>query len=245
MSLEHPKVLNQVLNALKRIPEAVAVAAYGSTATQRWSPESDLDLILILEGGAPVNSVHFAVEGIQIDLNLKSRERLLRHDFGWLPPSGLTALWDPNHLFNEVPVLVNSTHAVEHFRYAHRHRLQKLHRWIREDSDVADLLAAGATHWIAVSYFHARNMRFPGIDKAVPYWRNHDPKIIDLLVGAAKEQQNRLERIELASEIALAPVGGLWNTDDVYMTGWDGPPRGDEIQRTRILLDPVLSLSGD
>lgn len=245
MNPVHLDVLNRILHELRRIPQVEAVAAYGSTATQRWSPESDLDLVAILAGDAPVNSVHFFVRGIPVDLNLKSRTSWARDEVGWLPPGGLEALWDPERLFVDVPAPRSSTHDVEQYRYAHRHRLLKLQRWIRDDPDVAGLLAAGATHWIAVSWFHARNMRFPGIDQAVPYWRDHDPKMIELLVGAVKEQEDRLVRIEQASEIALSPVGGLWKAEEVHMTGWSGPPTVDEMQATRTLLDPVLSMRGD
>jgi predicted nucleotidyltransferase len=242
MSASHQAVLNRILQELRRMPEVNAIAAYGSTATQRWSPESDLDLIVILAGDAPVNSVHFFVDGIPVDLNLKSRENWIKGGLGWLPPDGLESLWDPEYLFEDVPEPPSSSHDVEQYRYAQRHGLLKLQRWIREDSDVADLLAAGATHWIAVSYFHARGMRFPGIDNAVPYWRDHDPKMIELLIGAVKEQDDRLGRIEQASEIALSPVGGLWNTGEVHITGWNGPPTVDEVERIKQLLCPVLSL---
>lgn len=242
MSVNHRAVLERVLDALKNTPDVQAVATYGSTAARQWAPESDLDLILILSDEAPVNGVHVFVDSIPIDMSLKSYERWVNSDVGWLPPDGITPEWDPHDVLKHPPQTPRPTEAAEHFRYAHRHRLFKLQRWMRDDADVADLLAAGATHWIAVSYFHARGMRFPGIDQCVTYWREHDPEMVDLLIRAAKDPEDRLARVTLASEKALAPIGGLWQDTEVFITGWDGPPTVDEARRAKALLAPVLSL---
>ena len=239
----HQAILDRVLQELVRMPEIAAVGAYGSTATLQWTPESDLDLILIVNGAAPVNSLHFFVVGVSVDINLKSRTTWVDGERGWLPPDGLVALWDPEHLFPFTTDSQKSSTDAEHFRYAHRHRLLKLQRWMREDSDIADLMAAGATHWLAVSYFHARGMRFPGIDQAVFYWREHDSEMVDLLVNAAKETEHRLDRITRASDIALEPIGGLWRDDEVFMTGWNGSPTSDETTCAKELLAPVIGLS--
>jgi hypothetical protein len=105
-------------------------------------------------------------------------------------------------------------------------------------------MAAGATHWIAVSWFHARSLRFPGIDQAVALWRDRDPEMIDLLTGAAREREYRLDRIARASEIALAPIGGLWSEGEIHMTGWQGTPTTDEAARARSLLSSILDPAG-
>ncbi len=245
MSSVHQSILDRVLQELKHMPVIAAIAAYGSTASRQWTPESDLDLVLILNVEAPVNSVHFFVDGVPVDINLKDRDRWTDGDLGWLPPNGVEAVWDPGRLFEDVLPPPSATSDAEQYRYAHRHRLHKLQKWIRQDADIADLLAAGATHWIAVSYFHARGMRFPGIDQAVFYWRTHEPQMVDLLVGAAMEREDRLKRVKRASEIALSPVGGLWSANEIYLTGWNGPPTTDETRRAKVLLEPIFSLADE
>jgi hypothetical protein len=204
---------------------------------------SDLDLIFIVEHEAPVNSLHFFVDGIPVDLNLKSLGAWSNGDRGWLPPEPLTPLWDPERLFAGVESPSASASDVQQYRYAHQHRLFKLNKWIGRDDVIADLMAAGATHWIAVSWFHARNMRFPGIDRAVAHWRASEPEMIELLTGAARERQDRLQRITRASELALAPVGGLWSSGEIHMTGWHGAPGAEQVAKARELLSPILDFS--
>jgi predicted nucleotidyltransferase len=243
MILPHSAALKGLVDRARELPSIVAIGAYGSTASETWSAHSDLDLVVILEEHAPVNSLHFFffVEGIPVDLNLKQREAWSSGDYGWLPPEAITPLWDPDGLFTGVqPPSASSTDAHQ-YRYAHRHRLLKLTKWIGSDDEVADLMAAGATHWIAVSWFHARNMRFPGIDQAVAYWRMHEPELIELLTGAALSRRTRLERVTKASEIALAPVGGLWSEGDIHITGWNGPPSAGEIASAKAFLSELLN----
>lgn len=102
MNLPHSDVLRHLVGRAKRLPGIVAVGAYGSTATGRWTDHSDLDLLHIVEEDAPVNSIHFFFDGIPIDLNLKQRESWCGGNYGWLPTEEITALWDPEGLFSGV-----------------------------------------------------------------------------------------------------------------------------------------------
>jgi len=241
MNLPHGAVLKRLVERAATIPDVVAVGAYGSTASGAWTVHSDLDLIVILAHEAPVNSLHFFIDGVPVDLNLKRQEDWITGEHGWLPQEAITPLWDPEGLLTDVRPYAAPSSDVQQYRYAHRHRLFKLSKWIGLDDEIADLMAAGATHWIAVSWFHARNLRFPGIELAVEHWRENDPEMIDLLIGSTRWRQDRLERITRASELALAPVGGLWSEGDVHMTGWDGPPKADEMAKARTLLLPLLN----
>lgn len=244
MNLSHSDVLQRLVRRAKDIPGIVAVGAYGSTATETWTAHSDLDLIFIVEEDAPVNSLHFFFDDVPVDLNLKRRESWLGGNYGWLPPREITALWDPQSLFSGVQPPLTSSSDTQQYRYAHRHRLLKLAKWIGRDDEIADLMAAGATHWIAVSWFHARDMRFPGIDQAVTHWRVHQPEMIDLLIGATRDRRSRYERIAEAPEIALAPVGGLWSEGDLHVTGWHGPPSDTEIAGAKALLAQLADKRG-
>jgi predicted nucleotidyltransferase len=179
MTRDHAAVLERLVERAMAVPGIVAIAAYGSTASGAWNAHSDIDLIFIMAGEAPVNSLHFFVDGIPVDLNLKPREAWEQGDYGWLPPAPITRLWDPDNLFVDVEPPTASSSDAEQDRYAHRHRLFKLTKWIGRDDKIADLMAAGATHWIAVSWFHARNLRFPGIDLAVAHWREAEPEMIE------------------------------------------------------------------
>lgn len=240
MVLSHMAALKRLIAAARELSWVAAMGAYGSTATQSWSEHSDLDLIMILEDVAPVNSIHFFFDGIPVDLNLKNRHAWVGGDYGWLPPGEIIGVWDPDGLFATVQPPAATSSDVQQYRYAHRHRLMKLAKWIGRDDDIADLMAASATHWIAVSWFHARNLRFPGIDQAVMHWRTHQPEMIELLIGAARDRRSRYERIAEASAIALEPVGGLWSDGELHVTDWHGPPSETDIASARLLLEQLL-----
>ncbi len=84
--------------------------------------------------------------------------------------------------------------------------------------------------------------RLPGIDQAVAHY---DPEMIDLLTGAAREREHRLDRIVKASETALFPVGGLWSEGEIHTTGWHGPRSAAEAAQDRTLLSSILDSRAD
>jgi hypothetical protein len=216
----HGAALDRLIALAISVEGAAALAAYGSTATRTWTAFSDLDLILWIEGDVRVNSVHFTFEGIPVDLNLKSLATWRSGNTGWLPPTTLSPLWDPQGIVPTTPPPVQvSTADMSQFRYAHAHRLLKLQQVVGTDDEIATFLAAGATHWIAVSWCHARGQRFPGIDQLVSEWRQVDPEMIDWLLDALQNSERRLDGIRQASARALEPVGGLLRPEEVYLTG--------------------------
>ncbi len=240
----HGEALERLIRRAQRVDGAVALAAYGSTASRTWNTYSDLDLILWVEDEVQVNSVHFTFAGIPVDLNLKSLAVWRDGDLGWLPPDPLMAIWDPQGIVaaTQAPPRQSRPADAEQYRYAHAHRLLKLQQVIGQDDEVADFLVAGATHWIAVSWCHARGQRFPGIDKLVVQWRRDDPEMIAWLLETVMNREGRLEHIRRASERALEPVGGLLRPDEVYITGLRNEPVTDT-DRSRTL-DQLVSVLG-
>lgn len=128
-------------------------------------------------------------------------------------------------------------------RYGHFHNLMKLRHWMREDAEIAELYAAGMTYWILFSYFRARGLHYPGIDKGVAYARQHTPGLVEKLAESLRPGSDRLTLLEEASEIALEPVGGVWRGDDVLTRGWDGSPSPEQVEEAKRLLGSVLGSS--
>jgi predicted nucleotidyltransferase len=157
MDQPHRAVLQQLVDRARDLPGIAAIGAYGSSASETWTAYSDLDLILIVNQGAPVNSIHVFLHGIPLDLNLKQRESWIRGDYGWLPPGEVVALWDPEGLFGDLPPpsTVASSDARQ-YRYAHRHRLLKLMKVSGMVShpfcDLAMLLKSGGDASSAVTF---------------------------------------------------------------------------------------------
>lgn len=235
-------LLDQLVERIKTIPGVAALAAYGSTGTTEWTAHSDIDLIVWIDQPTDINSVHFTVQGIPVDLNVKSIQAWQSGNYGWLPPSPLLPLWDPGKVIGtaSTPSPSGSRAEAYQYRYAHAHRLLKLQKVIGTDDEVADFLAAGATHWIAVSYCHARGQRFPGIDKLVSQWRVDDPQMVTWLAESVRSRHHRLENIRSASERALEPIGGLLAADEMYVTGTDGPADDHLYNQASDLIAPLL-----
>lgn len=242
MTLQHEAVLEDVLAALRALTHVQAILAYGSTVTKRWSKGSDIDLIVITSEPAPVESLHFFIGDIPIDLSMRNRAQWEAGDTNWTPPSGLAAIWDPENLLAGVATRQRDPDDARQFRYAHRHMLLKVKRWQSQDPVIAELLAANAVHWVTVSYFHARGMRFPGIDKAVLYFREQEPDMLESLLAATRHENQRFPMLQRACELALEPIGGLWQDDEVFASGWKGNARDEDIALAVTMFKSVVDL---
>jgi hypothetical protein len=219
------------------------VAAYGSTASRSWSEGSDIDLFAIIDAHVPVESLHFFNDGIPVDINLRNREQWSAGPRHWVPPDGLSPLWDPDGLFDlaaEMPAAARPD-GQEMSRFGHRHVLFKLRRWLKDDPELADLVVAGETYWVLHAYFLARGMPYPGPEPAVTYAREHDPGLVEKLHAALTPGEDRLRLLEEAAELALAPVGGVWKEGEVIAFGWEGSPSADEVEQAKRLLGPVIA----
>lgn len=195
MSIRHLRLFDELVRTLRDLGHVRAIAAYGSSATKSWADGSDIDLLVVTAQQTPVESLHFFRDGIPIDLGMRNRTEWEEGRTHWLPPDGMIPVWDPEDLVRNAVSRPAASGAARNDRYSHRHLLLKLKRWQDQDSEVADVLAAGAPHWIIVSYFHARGMRFPGIDQAVPYLRSHDPEILECLLSSIREQNHRVDQL--------------------------------------------------
>lgn len=244
MTQEHEAVLEDVVAALRTLTHVQAILAYGSTSNRTWSQGSDIDLIVVTSEPAPVESLHFFIDGIPIDLSMRNRAQWESGETKWTPPNGLEAIWDPENLLAAVKTRERDPNDARHFRYAHRHMLLKVKRWQSQDPVIAELLAANAVHWVTVSYFHARGMRFPGIDKAVPHFREHEPDMLESLLAATRHENQRFAKLQRACEIALEPIGGLWRDDEVFVSGRQGIASDGDAALAVSMFKSVIDLGG-
>jgi hypothetical protein len=152
--LPETSLLEQFVERFKMIPGVAAIAASGSTGTVEWRGHADFYLIVWIDQPTAINSIHVTVQGAPIDLNVKSIQAWQSGNYGWLPPSPLLPLWDPRKVTgtSSRPSPSGPRAEAYRYRYVHANRLLKLQKVIGTDDEVADFLAAGATHWIAVSY---------------------------------------------------------------------------------------------
>ena len=244
MSERHGQVLEELLAALRRLPQMAALAAYGSTAKRSWSEGSDIDLFAIIDAPAPVESLHFFYQGIPVDLSLRNKHQWETGELHWVPQEGLKPLWDPAGLIDVAPRPVEPSPAqgLDMSRFGHRHVLLKLRRWLKDDPQLAELVVAGETYWVLHAYFQARGMDYPGPKQAVSYVRQHDPVIVESLLASLRPDADRLRLLEEAAELALAPAGGVWKEGEVIAFGWEGSASPEAVAEAKRLLAPVIEL---
>ena len=127
-------------------------------------------------------------------------------------------------------------------RFGHRHVLLKLRRWLKDDSELADLVVAGEIYWVLHAYFQARGLDYPGPEHAVTHVRQHDPEIVEKLLLALRPGAERLRLLEEAAELALEPVGGIWKEGEIVAFGWEGVPSPEDVEEAQRLVAPVIGL---
>ena len=244
MSERHQRALEDLVGALKALPHVSAVAAYGSTKDMSWSDGSDIDLFVVVDAPAPVESLHFFHRGIPVDLSLRNKRQWEVGERFWVPLEGLVPLWDPDGLVAIAPRQAERSppERQDMSRFGHRHVLQKLRRWFKDDAELAELVVAGETYWVLHAYFQARGLDYPGPEHAVTHVRQHDPTIVEKLVAALRPGSERLRLLEEAAELALEPVGGIWKEDEVVAFAWEGAPSPEDVEEAKRLVAPAIAL---
>ena len=220
----------------------IAIGAYGSTATRTWTRHSDVDVVAVLDRDPDLESLRFFVEGIPVDLNLRSNDDS-DHGIGgaaFMPDT--IAIWDPDEVFTSAKVTSNPsvTGEVRPLRYMLRHNINKLLQ-VSRDTQKARLIAGSEVGQVTRAYFLARRREFPGPLSCLDVLRSECPELLDLLERSLVEISAAPSLLEQASEIALQPVGGIWKPGEVFAVGWSS--RENLSESINEYLEPVLKAS--
>ncbi|GEM_PF-6036489 len=159
---------------------------------------------------------------------------------------GAQILYDPDKLLHDVQMklddevnwLSHSPDALYHDWYWLNHQLVHIRR-MAQSEDHMYLLSVrlkmckniGA---IYRAYFKTRHLPWRGEKPALIYWSKHDPNFYNLILQFLQESSTKAQVIiyERLIELALQPVGGLWD-DNVTAIILNGASQDkDDIQAT-------------
>ena len=106
-------------------------------------------------------------------------------------------------------------------RFSQRHALDKVRHRLESNPLMCELLLASSIYWLVQNYFLIHQMTFPGERAALVWFQENDPEVYQLLgqFFALSSLEQKLETIETLSETILAPIGGLWQTDEILALG--------------------------
>ncbi len=231
-----PETIPALLAALQEHPDVIGLLRFGSQPEPNQPIAGDYDLFVVLTSADPhVRSVHFCLDQMPIDLNLISLDELERitpaDHFRSRAFCEGTVLYDPHGFVTQVQAQLQeqlrhqaaalSEHTIATTRHWHRHMLDK----VRNRLDTMPTFCRYALHTNCIqlvrTYFRIYGLPYPGETRAFGYLRTHEPTVFNLL-KAYLDSQALPEQLDLLTALAehiLAPIGGLWQHDEVLAFG--------------------------
>jgi len=213
----------------------VGLIEYGSARHTDAEIHGDYDLVVVVEERDPdVESLHFHVRGVPVDLNIRSLDDIrdiwcaegfdsilldgrIIHD-----PSGCLAMEieELRQRDAEVPRGRNDRNTPG-IRHGHRHILDKVRHRSESMPTLSSYLLHQGVYWLVRQYFEIRDMEFKGDKRALEFLREHEPAIFKSLERFYRitDIGEQTELFRSMAETVLAPVGGLWKDGEVLTFG--------------------------
>jgi len=218
-------------------PRVVGLVRYGGRTIDDVSSGGDLDLFAIVELPTPeVEGIHFYVNGIPVDLSLRTLadlaldapvsfiDRVLLEGEILYDPRGQVAAaiqelessgrWAIGDL-----VLTEGQVAWE--RFCQKHVLDKVSGRLESHSLLSAFLLHTNIYWLTQAYFRARELPYPGEKPALVWLTEHDPTWTEMMerfydTTDVKAQYQLTVRLTTR---ALEPLGGAWRSGEVLALG--------------------------
>ena len=238
MLLGQKRIMNsirQMVDALRNNPEVVGLMEYGSAHHSDEEIHGDYDLVVVVEERDPeVESLHFRVGGVPVDLNIRSlgdiRDMRSAVGFDAILLDGRIVHDPSGRLAEEIQALrqrdgeaprQQSKPNVPSMRHGHRHILDKVRDRRESMPTLSSYLLHQGAYWLARQYFEIRNLEFRGDKHALEFLREHEPVIFTSLERFYRitDHAEQTELFRSMAEAVLAPVGGLWRDDEVLTFG--------------------------
>lgn len=231
------KTLHELVQNSQRHPRVVGLVEYGSHTYTAVASEGDYDLLVLFSGYRPkVESLHFYVNEIPVDLNLRCLEDWqagrLQSSFDHVLAQGrLIYQATPDvsdileHFRREPPAETPpaSQQAIASLRYGQKHMFDKIAGRHEAQPTLSQFLLYSNLYWLVQHYFTVRRLPYEGEKAAFAYLETHDPRVLQAL-EEIYEEQDWSRQVELArelNELVLEPVGGLWQDEEVLAFGTD------------------------
>ncbi len=222
---------------MKTNKNTAGLVEYGSTKYTDTVISGDYDLFLFVHKAAEpdVEGLHFYVDDIPVDLNIRT--------IGWLGSikelegfdrcilSG-RILYDPEGSISKMLTIHRGKAASDNcalsedqiamMRHGHTHIFDKIIG--REESRpvLCKYLIHSNIYWLLQAYFSLRSIPFEGEKRAFTYLKEKDTPVYELFdrfYGTIPWEEQVAIGKELAEKV-LAPAGGLWKKDEILAFGY-------------------------
>jgi len=249
--------LQELVERLRAHPDVVGLVRYGSRELSDLSPGGDFDLFVFLtDRPADVESLHFHVAGIPVDLNIRTLEDLQRREpltnidvaltHGQIlhdPTSGLKSAIDtlPDRWGMEPRPLAESDIIMN--RFCQTHALDKVRGRITDNPLLCEFLLSANIYWLVAACLRLREVPYPGEKHALLWLETNEPEIHQHIQAFFNETDlaEKLAIQERLTELVLAPVGGPWRKGEILAFGADENAI-DSNQKGRDLFERLLGL---
>ena len=231
------QTIHEMTAALKTHPDLLGLVEYGSQHQIDNYATGDCDLFVILEQKDPaVESLHFFVGDIPVDLNLMTLEEIRHLDstnsfpivalldgrVKYDPTGQVTrALEELRHRRYLAPSKELSEHTIAFTRHGHRHVFDKVKGRLDTMPLFCRFLLSTNIYWLIETYFRLRNIIFKGEKHAIEYLKDNEPEIFEGIneFYLTHDLERQVEIVQAISERVLEPVGGMWRNDEVLAFG--------------------------
>ncbi len=227
--------LKELIERLQQNRRVEALIRYGGRAADDERPGGDLDLFVIVkERPAEIESLHFYVNDIPVDLNIRTVSDLKRAwpltELDFALGSG-ELLFDrsgqirklleelPRRWVQETEPLTEHEQAFE--RFSKQHVLDKVRHRLESEPVKCQYLLHAHVHWLLHSYYRVRGRFFPGDAPALQHWQQHEPDLYEALSKfyAARSLKRKVDYLQFLTDQVLEPIGGPWQRDEILAFG--------------------------
>ncbi|MEZ4859819.1 MAG: hypothetical protein R3C14_00855 [Caldilineaceae bacterium] len=228
--------LPQLIATLRDHPLVVGLVEYGANSSTTSFTAGDYDLFVITAGAtAAVESLHFYINQIPVDLNLRELTALrqatrltgfeqalltgrLIYDRDGAVAAELARLRHAEQDHTRTPL---SPHDRALIRHGHQHVLDKVRGRLETMPLLCHLLLHTNIYWLIQTYHHIHGLVYRGEKAALAHLAQHEPTIYSKIEQfyTAPTLPTQVALAQELSELVLQPIGGLWQQDEILVFG--------------------------
>lgn len=223
------ETVTELVDRLRDHPDVVGLIEYGGARAEEGVEEGDYDCCAVVDWPeAPVESIHFFVGGVPVDLNVRAlpqlRDEDVQRDFDASVLSGHVA-YDPtgivarlrDELTLDERALPPTPHDVARQRHTHRHTFDKIRGRLEDRPLLCRLRLNKSVVALVEQYFWFRERPWEGEKDALIHLEEHDPEVYELLQAyhGTLDLAEQFEYAERLAQVILEPIGGFWHEDEL------------------------------
>lgn len=244
--------MREMIQKLSEKQEILGLVEYGSAHYKDSDNISgDYDLLAITNKplSDSVESLHFYIQHIPVDLNFRSIEYLKKQfnlygfDSAFLYNR---VIYDPKGVvFAELDRLKKTSesnrqvkplpsHDIAGCRHGHKQVIDKVKKKADANPVLCRFLLNTDIYWLIMSFFSVRGMEYPGEKQALAYISEMETDIFNKLEQfyAAGDIEKKVKMVSDLTEMVLAPINGPLQEDEVVSFGSRKEPELQEKGRS-------------